>query len=122
MPTKRIDSTAFALFVYERGTEKDFEQFSADVDSLCRDTTFTKDIVLDFGSGLTALPSEIALIVTVFRSIQGTSRILRLIPNVNMLKKLELMRLDKSQNLTIYKDRRSFLVEYTGNRLNQQEN
>lgn len=122
MPTKRIDTTAFTMFVYERRTEKDFKQFRADVDSLCHDTTFAKDIVLDFSAGMTALPSEIALIISVFKSLQGTSRSLRLVPNVNMLKKLELMRLDKSQNLTIYKDRRSFLVEYTGNRLNQQEN
>jgi hypothetical protein len=117
MPIKRVDTTAFTMLVYERKNGHDFEQLHKDVDSLCQDAAIKKDIVLDFCSLPVALAPEMSLIEALLKSLGGTSRKLRLLPCVNMFKKLKLLNIDDSPNLVVYKDRQSFLTEYAGSRL-----
>jgi hypothetical protein len=61
MPTRRIDTTVFSMFV----SDHNLEHLHANADLVCHDQTFSKDIVLDFSAGATALTCKIIPIVSI---------------------------------------------------------
>lgn len=117
MPTKRVETSLFVLFVYKRQSEQDLDALRAEVGLLARDPANLKDIVIDFSSCSMVLTAEISLIIELLKSVRGTSRHIRLVPSVDLRKKLELLRIDKSSHLKMYHDRRSFLKECIGDRM-----
>ena len=111
---KKIENSHFLMLLYDRENEKDYLQFKMDCDAIVETRILSKDIVLDFtGCGAT-LPNEMTLIGSVLRKAISSSRLLKLIANPGLSKKLSILRLDRTPGLRVYPARSAFLSECIG--------
>lgn len=109
MPVKQVDNSQFVFIIYDRENMMDFYQLKQLLETAAGDKLFAKDIVIDFTACAPIMVTEINLLSTFLKSLQGSNRLLQLISTPELTKKIKSMNLDRIKNLKIFDNRHSFL-------------
>ncbi len=111
MAISRKVNGRFVYISYQRENYKDFEQFKRELDNSASLNYDSKDIIVDFTGSSCITSPEIGEMVRLLRTLQGSSRFMRLITTPSIHKTIASTNLDKLGNLVIYKDQKEFVTQ-----------